>query len=67
MTQPKPELPNAKQAEEWNAATGTRWLERHERVDQQIAPFGRRAMDRADIRLGLTAALRRLSPLSVGR
>ena len=45
-------IPNAKQRDEWNDTTGRRWLERHARIDQQIAPFGRRAMDRADIRVG---------------
>lgn len=45
-------VPNATQYEEWNNATGRRWLERHEAVDRQIAPFGRQAMDRADIRPG---------------
>jgi hypothetical protein len=41
-----PSIPNAKQREEWNNATGSRWLERDEKVDKQIAPFGRRAVDR---------------------
>jgi len=44
--------PNAKQVEEWNNVTGRRWLERHERIDRQIAPFGRRAMDRVAIQRG---------------
>jgi len=52
MTQPGSVRPNAKQVEEWNSATGRRWLERHERIDRQIAPFGRRAMDRAAIQRG---------------
>lgn len=43
---------NSKQHEEWNNATGRRWLDRHEAVDRQIAPFGLRAMDRADVQLG---------------
>ena len=52
MTQRRSVRPNAKQVEEWNSATGQRWLERHERIDRQIAPFGRRAMDRAAIQRG---------------
>lgn len=52
MTEPASGAPNAKQYEEWNNATGRRWRERHEAVDRQIAPFGRRAMDRAEIRVG---------------
>ena len=52
MNQPASAIPNANQYEEWNNATGRRWLERHEAVDRQIAPFGLRAMDRADIRPG---------------
>jgi SAM-dependent methyltransferase len=40
---------NARQREEWNGATGSRWLERHAAMDAQIAPFGRRAMDRAAV------------------
>lgn len=52
MTQPGSMRANAKQVEEWNNATGQRWLERHERIDRQIAPFGRRAMDRAAIQRG---------------
>jgi SAM-dependent methyltransferase len=39
-------------SEEWNNATGRRWLARHEAVDRQIAPFGRCAMDCADIQPG---------------
>jgi SAM-dependent methyltransferase len=49
MIQPAPAVPNARLYGEWNNATGRRWLERHEAVDRQIAPFGRRAMDRANI------------------
>ena len=49
MTQMASTNPNANQHKEWNDATGRRWLERHEAVDRQLAPFGRRAMDRADI------------------
>jgi SAM-dependent methyltransferase len=49
MIQTPSASPNTKQSEEWNDATGRRWLERHEAVDRQIAPFGRRAMDRAEV------------------
>jgi SAM-dependent methyltransferase len=52
MTQMAATNPNANQHKEWNNATGRRWLERHEAVDRQLAPFGRRAMDRADIGAG---------------
>ena len=52
MTEFVSTIPNAKQYEEWNNATGRRWLERHEAVDRQIAPFGRQAMDRAHIKPG---------------
>lgn len=52
MTELASIIPNAKQYEEWNSATGRRWLERHEAVDRQIAPFGRRAMERAHIKPG---------------
>jgi len=45
-------IPNAKQREEWNDATGARWLEQHAWIDRQIAPLGRRAMDRADVQHG---------------
>lgn len=45
-------IPNAKQREEWNDATGARWLELHNWIDKQIAPFGYRAMDRADVQPG---------------
>jgi len=52
MTQPASAFPNAKQREAWNSATGKRWLERHEAVDRRLAPLGRQAMDRADIKPG---------------
>jgi ubiquinone/menaquinone biosynthesis C-methylase UbiE len=52
MTELASTISNAKQYEEWNSATGRRWLERHEAVDRQIAPFGRQAMDRVEIKPG---------------
>lgn len=45
-------IPNTKQRDEWNKATGSRWLARHQLIDKYIAPFGRRAMDRAGIERG---------------
>jgi ubiquinone/menaquinone biosynthesis C-methylase UbiE len=45
-------VPNSNQSEDWNGATGRRWLDWHEAVDRQIAPFGFRAMERADIQPG---------------
>lgn len=44
--------PNAKQRDEWNEATGSRWLKRHHAIDKQIAPFGHRAMERVAIKSG---------------
>jgi ubiquinone/menaquinone biosynthesis C-methylase UbiE len=55
MNQLASAIPNAQQSEEWNNATGKRWLNRHEAVDRQVAPFGLRAMERADIRPGQRA------------
>jgi SAM-dependent methyltransferase len=52
MTLHTPVIANATQREKWNTETGSRWLERHAIIDQQIAPFGRRAMDRASIQPG---------------
>lgn len=52
MNQLASAVPNSQQYEEWNNTTGRRWLDRHEAVDRQIAPFGLRAMERADIRPG---------------
>jgi ubiquinone/menaquinone biosynthesis C-methylase UbiE len=52
MNQSASAIPNANQYEEWNNATGRRWLERHVAVDRQIAPFGLRAMEAADVRPG---------------
>jgi len=43
MTLHTPVIANAMQREKWNNETGSRWLERHAIVDQQIAPFGRPA------------------------
>ena len=44
--------PNAQQRDEWNEATGNRWLQRHEAIDKQIAPFGHRAMERLAVKSG---------------
>jgi ubiquinone/menaquinone biosynthesis C-methylase UbiE len=45
-------MSNSKQRDEWNGASGSRWLDRHETIDKQIAPFGHRAMDAAAIGCG---------------
>ena len=39
--------PNARQSEDWNDVVGRSWALLHERLDRQIAPFGRAAMARA--------------------
>jgi SAM-dependent methyltransferase len=52
MNQLASAIPNTKQSEEWNNATGRRWLEQHEAVDRQIAARGLRVIECADIRPG---------------
>jgi ubiquinone/menaquinone biosynthesis C-methylase UbiE len=52
MTLHTPVIANATQREKWNTETGSRWLERHAIIDQQIAPFGHQTMDRANIQPG---------------
>ncbi len=49
MTCEAPTISNSKQRDEWNGESGRRWLDRHETIDKQIAPFGHRAMDAAAI------------------
>lgn len=44
--------PNAHQAYDWNDAVGRTWAMLHERLDRQIAPFGRAAMARAGFAAG---------------
>src|SRR5260370_784321 len=52
MTLHTPVIANGRERERWTTETGSRWLERHAIIDQQIAPLGRRTMDRANIQLG---------------
>ena len=52
MTLHTPAIANAMQRDKWNNEAGNRWLERHTLIDQQIAPFGHRAMDRTSIQGG---------------
>jgi len=52
VTREAPTNPNSKQRDEWNGARGSRWLERHETIDKQIAPFGHRVIDAAAIGCG---------------
>src|SRR5436309_372039 len=61
MNQPGSVRPNAKQVEEWNSATGRRWLERHERIDRQIAPFEPAPQDNLFITIPMGAAARHIS------
>jgi SAM-dependent methyltransferase len=44
--------PNAEQIRYWNEISGPKWVALHERVDTQIAPLGRLAMERAGFRPG---------------
>ena len=44
--------PNAHQAYDWNDAVGRTWVMLHERLDRQIAPFGRAAMERVRLASG---------------
>lgn len=60
MTQLNAERLNAKHSSEWNGAKAERWLKRHEALDRQIAVFGRRAMDWAEIRPGTAYSRHRL-------
>src|SRR5712691_2460294 len=48
----EPTGPNAEQIRYWNEAAGPRWVAVEQMVDTQIAPLGRRAMDRAAIAAG---------------
>jgi SAM-dependent methyltransferase len=47
--------PNAAQIEHWNGVAGETWVKLQERLDSQLAPLGRKAMDRAAIRRGENA------------
>jgi SAM-dependent methyltransferase len=44
--------PNAAQIEHWNGINGETWVRLQERLDNQLAPLGRLAMDKAAIRKG---------------
>jgi SAM-dependent methyltransferase len=44
--------PNAQQIEYWNDQSGAKWVALQEVLDEQIAPLGRRAMDRTAIAAG---------------
>jgi SAM-dependent methyltransferase len=43
---------NAAQIEHWNGPAGETWVKLQERLDSQLAPLGRLAMDRAEPRSG---------------
>jgi SAM-dependent methyltransferase len=47
-----PEGPNAEQIRYWNETAGPRWVANQELLDQQIAPLGHEAMERARLRPG---------------
>lgn len=44
--------PNAQQIEYWNDQSGPKWVALQPVLDEQIAPLGHRAMDRAALRAG---------------
>jgi len=48
----EPTGPNAEQIHYWNEVSGPKWVALQEFVDAQIAPLGRAAMDRAELRAG---------------
>jgi SAM-dependent methyltransferase len=48
----EPAGPNAEQIRYWNEISGPKWVALHERVDAQIAPLGRLALDRSRLRPG---------------
>jgi SAM-dependent methyltransferase len=52
MTASAANQPNASQIEHWNGAAGETWVKLQARLDVQLAPLGRRAMDQAAIRPG---------------
>jgi SAM-dependent methyltransferase len=47
MTERPPVGPNAAQIEHWNAQAGDTWAALHDRLDAQLEPLGRAAMDSA--------------------
>lgn len=52
MTALSADGPNAEQIKFWNETRGATWVAQHDAIDVQIAPLGRRAMDRATIAVG---------------
>lgn len=44
--------PNAEQFKYWNEVSGSKWVELHDLIDDQIRPLGRAAMERAALRPG---------------
>ncbi len=44
--------PNAEQVSYWNEISGPKWVALSDTIDAQIAPLGREAMDRAEVRAG---------------
>jgi SAM-dependent methyltransferase len=54
MPTPATREPNAAQIEHWNGPAGQTWVKLQARLDAQLAPLSRVAMDRAAIRAGET-------------
>ena len=52
MTTLHAEGPNAEQITYWNETAGAKWVELNSRIDEQIAPIGRAAIDRARVSAG---------------
>lgn len=53
MTASEPEAgPNADQIRYWNDESGPKWVALHASIDDQIAPLGLEAIERADVRAG---------------
>ncbi|MBA4759506.1 class I SAM-dependent methyltransferase [Sphingosinicella sp.] len=45
-------MKNASQIDDWNGATGARWVDNQERLDRILAPYGDAALDAAAARAG---------------
>src|SRR5690348_14991708 len=52
MSSIAPTGPNAQQIQYWNDSAGPRWVALQARIDDQIRPLGRLAMDRAAVQPG---------------
>jgi SAM-dependent methyltransferase len=52
VSEHNPDGSNAEQIEYWNEVSGPKWVRLGDRVDAQIAPIGREAMDRASVQPG---------------